>query len=77
MSSDNFQYKGKWIEFGEGYEAILVCPVCPTCHKFLKQGNVVFVKNGFGDIDHIDFESWLCKVHGALKPEWCWKEDVI
>ena len=70
-------YSGKYLEYGEKEEAILVCPVCSECHKFLTQGKVVFVKNGLGDIDHIDWKDWKCKTHGHCQPEWFWKGDFV
>jgi hypothetical protein len=74
---DDEIYQGKFFEFGEGDETILVCPACPQDRKYLRQGSVVFVKNGFGDIDRIEFENWVCKKHGSVRPEWYWKGDFV
>ena len=55
-----------WDEYG----MLLVASKCPTCGRFIKEGDVMI--NKLGDV--ILLEGWICSKCGEIKPNWWWDE---
>ena len=76
MNDEESDFIGPFYEYGDDGEEVVVSGRCPDCRKFIKFGIVLSVKNRFGELDHYEFNNFVCKTHGEVKPIWYWKADV-
>ena len=69
MDEDNY-YSGGWWLYESKEGNLLVMPVCPECHKFIKMGRVLMSDSA------MKFEGFICKTHGEIEPEIFWQGDL-